>query len=1057
MEDVLAIFPSRGLDNSILIPIYIGLLIHAFFTESLGWSFAGLVVSGYLASVFVIAPQAGLVICMEIVTTYVVVYTLSELLSRFGWWHSLFGRDRFLAFFIISLLVRLFYEAWFFQSLSDWTVQLFGLPLEAVSHLYGIGLVIVPLTAHAMWKPGFVRGAIQVGTPVVLTYLILVYLLIPNTNFSIANFELTFQDLALDFASSPKIYITLIVGMMLAARFNLKLGWDFNGIMIPALLAVAWYMPIKVAATLVEASLVAGIAWMIASLPIFMRSNLEGSRRLILIFTVGLGLKFMLGYYFTETAPGFRVSDLFGFGYLLPSLVALNIWERRSWSLVIGPTLLTSFLAFIFGNIVGLALFQVDKLFVAEGVAESSVAHAESQLLDADPLQLHLASVQTFAVLPEDFRPTSAAARLRYQRVLAGVRNLVLNKNIVRGNQFLDESFTEDLKRLHLEVVRTQLPDDPETTLIVLREPLDSPLHQLQGWGTVVFVPGCKDGVLLEVPYPYEEAAALDAALAIFPSVHACGLLVNGWRSFRPRERSVLHAVGSPFSVAHELLAKQAVVQIRTSPGPTVAYVQQRVPEAMPLTELKNRFPTYSIRFDPYEKKNPARNRADIEFMELVLNEQELLNLWPTSEPSEQEQSQSGLATLRELLDSDEEAIAPPYSEAYRTPMPIEMTYLENAIIRPLRRELLNYKRSETDMRLSLTLIKQRASVLGYELSLFRSEGRKGFEVLLHEAHGERHWGAYLFRAGSSRWTIEVPRPLLETGVAEMAMDLYGRLNASALYVATADLQARRDGLADITRLENVVNPFHAAHRAAYPVKPGATTPWVLIVRGISKVRPIDEDVLISAAMDLPERSPRSMMMNDLLHDLDLEGLKWQLYAGDKYQLGLKGVDDLQLRYSASLDPQSAAVLWVNAEVRMQQPGGEQIARWVATIRDLGYPLVSSSMEDVLKIPAEQPASATLKETLELANEFSRLRNVSLLKAISEKAGKGDVLPSLLRDSCSGKYFLLLVQDNQGPRCVVRMESPAASDAEINTTGELELNTLRYGQGAGVCNGEVLP
>ena len=48
---LLQALPSNGLDRSLHAPVLVGLLFLAFFNETLGWTYAGLVVPGYLATV----------------------------------------------------------------------------------------------------------------------------------------------------------------------------------------------------------------------------------------------------------------------------------------------------------------------------------------------------------------------------------------------------------------------------------------------------------------------------------------------------------------------------------------------------------------------------------------------------------------------------------------------------------------------------------------------------------------------------------------------------------------------------------------------------------------------------------------------------------------------------------------------------------------------------------------------------------------------------------------------------------------------------------------------
>ena len=1052
MENVLAIFPSRGLDNSILVPIYIGLLFHAFFIETIGWSGAGLVVTGYLASVFAIAPQAGLVITAEIVVTYAVVNFISETLSRLGWWHSFFGRERYLIFFVVSLLVRLVFEVWLLQSLAGVAVQFFGIPLEAASHLYGIGLVIVPLTAHALWKPGFVRGVVQIALPTAMTYAVLVFVLEPFTNFSIANFELTFQDLALDFASSPKIYITLILGMMIAARFNLKLGWDFNGIMIPSLLAVAWYMPWKVLATLVEATLVVIVAYGISLLPIFRRSNLEGMRRLLLIFTVSLGVKYVLGYYYQETDPGFKVSDLFGFGYLLPSLIALNIWDNRSWSLIVGPTLITSFLAFAAGNLVGLVLYKADQVFIEENVKPAGAHSGGVRIPEASIESLRLAAIQTIPVLSEDFSPVSTVNRMRYRNVLSSVIGLAETGSA--ESLRINESFANDLHRLHLTLTNVRVDSDDIERLIVLREPLSDPIGSLKGWGTLALVPGSCSGVILEVPYPGEEPEAVDAALQLLRSSKVCGLLVNGWRSFRDDERAVLSRSGAPFATAHDLVSKRPIVQVRvSSEEPTTLHVRGRIPPDFDLEGFKKLFPGYRLAWKTHEGRNPAQDRGISEFLEIVLNASDLILLWSLDGKGRPvAESVSGIAFLREHWMLHPDAFAPPLSEAYEAPTALEAEYLTESVLRPLRR-LLARSGATDDLSGPLALYRLRASVFGFDLRIFTGGLGGAPEILLYEPEPKNHWGTYLFRTGASRVTLEVPRPLMENGSLPIAMDLYATLGASALYVAGADLEARLDGMADVTTIINPVNPFQAAHRATYARTASEPVPWILQVRGAGAKHELKRDALFSMAVDLPEETPQPPLAKQVMGAMERLGWQVELYDSRISQLGLKGIDNLQLRTSAALDPNTAGILWIAPEKRQMVTGFETWARQLAALRDFGLAVKVTALEEVLPPVGVDPAINAWNDILALLEDFAQTGNVSFLKEAMRLADPINLSLSLIRDTESGKPMLWMGDLATGSACVVRILDPGPKRYIKGSDMDSALLDLRYGRGLSICTG----
>src|SRR5690606_24980760 len=109
------------------------------------------------------------------------------------------------------------------------------------------GLVLVPLVANMFWKITLGRGAIQIGLPVLITYAILAFVLLPYTNLSFSSMEITYDNVALNFLNSPKAYVILLTGAILAARFNVLYGWDSIGILVTSLHSLAWLLLSRIA------------------------------------------------------------------------------------------------------------------------------------------------------------------------------------------------------------------------------------------------------------------------------------------------------------------------------------------------------------------------------------------------------------------------------------------------------------------------------------------------------------------------------------------------------------------------------------------------------------------------------------------------------------------------------------------------------------------------------------------------------------------------------------------------------------------------------------------
>ena len=107
---VWALFPVNGLDRSLHAPVLVGLMVLTFFTEAFGWTYAGLVVPGYLATVFVAAPVTGVLIVGESIATYFFAALMGRWLPYTRAWSTTFGRERFFLLIVGAVLVRLAVE-----------------------------------------------------------------------------------------------------------------------------------------------------------------------------------------------------------------------------------------------------------------------------------------------------------------------------------------------------------------------------------------------------------------------------------------------------------------------------------------------------------------------------------------------------------------------------------------------------------------------------------------------------------------------------------------------------------------------------------------------------------------------------------------------------------------------------------------------------------------------------------------------------------------------------------------------------------------------------------
>ncbi|HEY3449395.1 MAG TPA: poly-gamma-glutamate biosynthesis protein PgsC/CapC [Myxococcales bacterium] len=362
----LQLFPN-GLDGTLLVPVLLGVLVMAALTEWWGWDFVGLVVPGYLCSVLLLQPWVAGVVLVEAILTYGFVKLLDVGSTRVGFAFPVFGRDRFFLVLAASIAVRVALEGWALQWLAELAQPRWPEIAAHRSELFGIGVVLVPLAANRLWRPGLRSGLLQLGVQTGIVWAVVALLLTRYTNFSIAGFDLAYDHLALSFVSSPRAQILLLVTAALASTFNRRYGWDFHGILVPALLALAISTPLKLVATVAESFFIILLAKLILRLPSFRRSNVEGPRKLVLCFLVGFALKVLVASLISDRYPGYRPSDFFGLGYVLPSLLAERVWLKGNLPLVLVPTVQTAIVGVVEGALLVLLL-----MWVAPPIANTS-------------------------------------------------------------------------------------------------------------------------------------------------------------------------------------------------------------------------------------------------------------------------------------------------------------------------------------------------------------------------------------------------------------------------------------------------------------------------------------------------------------------------------------------------------------------------------------------------------------------------------------------------------------------------------------------------------------
>ncbi|MDQ3040209.1 MAG: poly-gamma-glutamate biosynthesis protein PgsC/CapC, partial [Pseudomonadota bacterium] len=117
---ILPIFPAQALDSSVLTTVWVGLCVITFFNLRFGTTLAGLVVPGYLVPLLLVKPISVAVIWTEAIVTYLLARLLADYLMRRTGSCTMFGRDRFFALLLISVLVRTVFDGYLLPWTGDW-------------------------------------------------------------------------------------------------------------------------------------------------------------------------------------------------------------------------------------------------------------------------------------------------------------------------------------------------------------------------------------------------------------------------------------------------------------------------------------------------------------------------------------------------------------------------------------------------------------------------------------------------------------------------------------------------------------------------------------------------------------------------------------------------------------------------------------------------------------------------------------------------------------------------------------------------------------------------
>jgi hypothetical protein len=824
-----------------------------------------------------------------------------------------------------------------------------------------------------------------------------------------ASLAFMYEDSASSFLASPKAYIILLATAFIASRLNLFYGWDFSGILIPSLLALQWYEPHKIATTFVEAIVILVLAGAVLRLPVFRSMTMEGARKLLLFFNIGFAYKFLLAWGLVLFMPELKVSDWFGFGYLLATLIALKIHDKDIFARMTSSILQTSLTGVAVATAIGFILVLLPDPDWNTQAASDTVARLPIvvenrdivEVLDAEKTRFYASNLGQQMSVPQQ-RELDAFA--------AGVRKLLEYRHTADAP--LLESARQSLHAAHYEVVLVN------ERYLLLREP-----NAQHHWGTYVLRMDGDSKLLVSVPAPVDEAGTYEAAVALFKQFDARAFASAAASRHANADGSsdVLARPQTMFQVFHRELALRQVLQVRSQHAEaTVLHVSGTVPEGVRLKELEQATAGLKLDFTPHSARNLQRLTLRGNFSEIWLNRADVnrIRYIGASTRSEREPAQQGVTAMLRNMVAQQSTV----DSAYHGPEPEELLRIEREVLSPLLTlALMPDGGSEPGQaaQAAFSTAQASAKTLGLELR-WMTEAARDLRLsgpgirrddFLVIADRSRQRGWIVIRIGAARnIVLGVPRPVSEQGTLEAALNAFDDLRARVLVIAGAAPDARRDSSADVLAMNNVRSLYSLMHQTA--LRDMGENPGVAVQVRAFGIRPDapspDGDAVLAFADGAADAASLGATQAELMHALQASGLRVRLGGGARETAGYEASSGPQAWYTNQTRNKDFAVMWVSPLVRrdLHEEAGMAGRRQFAA---LGLPVAEGAVVEELakRRMSAQRLPAGLQEGM---NRYRETNDVVLLSALR---GRHAELGFERLDDTGGRGAYLLVTNRE--------------------------------------------
>jgi hypothetical protein len=1046
---VLPIFPEGSLSASVVTTVWLGVFVCALGNLRLGWTFSGLVVPGYIVPLLIVKPWSALVIIVEAILAYFLVWLFSQYLSRFGRWSGFFGRDRFFALVLSSIFVRILLDGYVLPHLARVLAAHWLTDFDFAANLHSFGLIIIALIANQFWKPGLRRGLVPFVVTVGATYLLVRYPLMSLTNFSVGSLEHMYEDVSASVLASPKSYIVLVCTAFLASRMNLYYSWEFNGIVIPSLLALQWYEPLKILTSFVEAWVIYLLASRVMRLPWLRGMTIEGARKILLFFNLSFAYKMLLGHLVYWIDPGIQATDCFGFGYLLPSLIACKMHDKGIPERMTRTTLQVSIAGAAAASVVGFALTFVPQdwaLAPATASAESAAPAPPKVLgglveqLREEKLLLYGERLAGSVVVP---------TRWELDAFMGGLREL--RSFVQSGQSAMLENARKGLRRAGFRL--TEL----EGELFHIGE-----LPPRGGRGVYVVSRKSPRGLVVEVPAPLKEWATLESGAYLFRSFGGSALAVATAEG-GPGGESALTDRRSFFHAFHQVFGYRDVVQVRgytdgglraldgdqgsagagtrEAAASSRLWVESRLPPDLALRVLDSLLEGLEVEWREPPFPNVQRQTTSSGFAELFLRREDRKRLLArfllgieaaggagTVADAEAEALAPGGASLRDWLLARRELLAPRGSNLYQPPSAEALLFFDEEVLTPILHLVIASAHGEMPPERAdseIQTVHAAARSLNYRLVRHRDpESGARFLVLTERADGaaRRYWGDYVFRLdGFEPFAIEVPHPEYEKSTLEHGVSLFEELKGLSLLVAGAHPKCNTDMSADIVQSQNRRSLFNLVNQVLLR-ETGDRSFLVVQARAFGHKPGVvlsQADALVSFADGKTERTALGVLGERLFQVFDDDGLYVKFVNGAPETAGYEALGSAQARYLSHTRNKDLASVWLSPYMRRGRLEAAEASLEERKLAALGIPTRREHLAHRLELELEDAsllssAPAPAAELRRLLGRYQVTGNGNAL-AVIEKRWPELRLERVVDLSTQRSFLLLFAGDRMLP------------------------------------------